>query len=1050
VVVGVSARDGGSAYQPVVLDAVTRLSQRLAELPVVKRHTITSVSFGKAKAVSGTADALVVEPMFSGPANDASIAALRQRLANNPVYQGVLISRDETVASVSFGIDVGTRGFRPAIEPVAAVVEALRQEPAAAGLDIRMSGAPVFFATVEQLSQRMAWLFPLALLLIGLIHLEAFRTWQGLLLPLVTAVLAVIWGLGVMGAARVPMDAFNATTPILILAIAAGHAVQILKRYYEEFDRLSIEQPHTNAREINRLAVRQSLLKVAPVMLVAGGVAALGLFSLLLFDVATIRTFGLFTGLGIVCALIIELTFIPALRSLLTPPRRQAPVQAQAQAAQPSHWDRLSAALARTVIARRGLIVAGFITVAAVCTSGWFFLNQENSTKSYFDHDLPVRQDDRFLNSKLAGTNTLYVVLQGERDQIKEPAVLRLIEQTQRHIEGLPEVGKTLSIVDFVGQMNRSMNGNAAAADVLPPSKEAVSQYLLLYSLSGDPTDFDAHIDYDAKSACITIWMKNDSSKYSAQIVSDIRNYLQPKLPAGMSLRIGGSVPQTSALSETLVRGKLMNIAQMLGVILLAGALIFRSLLAGVYLALPLAVTVMVNFGVMGITGIPLNTPTSVSSAMAIGIGADYAIYMLYRIREELARTGSLDEAIAHSLRTAGKAVVYVATAVAGGYSVLMLSLGFYIHIWFGVLIVISMVVSAVSALVLVPALVKTFPPAFLRPGRRPNVALATGSAALCLAVSVVAVAAVTLSQSALAQSASTAKPPAPKKPAPKRTAAPVAATAPLADSAASAPVSAAAAIPTPAAAPAPSAPTLSANEWMERNYQVTRVASSLSSAKFVLTSPGGQERVLEVFGATRLMPDGVNNRRVLRFLSPSDVRNTTTLIVEQAGREDDIWIYLPALKKSRRIASDNKKASFVGTDLSYADMAGHRPGDWTHTVLRQDNLGGAKTQVIESLPKTAAVASDSGYSKRVSWIAEPHGLAVKAEFYDPAGKLLKTVDSSDIQQVDAARNKWQAMNVRVKNHQTGHQTAVIVGKYDTQSQVGEEYFNTRYIEREE
>jgi uncharacterized protein len=243
-------------------------------------------------------------------------------------------------------------------------------------------------------------------------------------------------------------------------------------------------------------------------------------------------------------------------------------------------------------------------------------------------------------------------------------------------------------------------------------------------------------------------------------------------------------------------------------------------------------------------------------------------------------------------------------------------------------------------------------------------------------------------------------------------------------------------------------APT--ATEWMERNHQTTRVNSSLSTAKFVLISPGGQERVRETFSATRLQPDGVHNRRVVRFLSPSDVRNTTTLIVENAGKDDDIWIYLPALKKTRRIASDNKKASFVGSDLSYADMVGHRPAEWTHTLLRQETVAGQRTQVIESVPKSPETATNTGYSKRISWIAESHAVALKVEFFDTHGQALKTLENSDVQVVDAARKKHQAMNVRVKNLQTGHQTLVVVHKFDTQTPVGDDYFSTGHIEKEE
>jgi predicted RND superfamily exporter protein len=122
----------------------------------------------------------------------------------------------------------------------------------------------------------------------------------------------------------------------------------------------------------------------------------------------------------------------------------------------------------------------------------------------------------------------------------------------------------------------------------------------------------------------------------------------------------------------------------------------------------------VINYGVMGLTGMPLNTPNSISAALAIGIGADYAIYLLYRIREELGWIQEPSEAIRSALRSAGKAVQYVGSAVAGGYAVLMLSIGFNIHIWFGSLIALSMVVSVISALFLIPSLLMTFLPRFL------------------------------------------------------------------------------------------------------------------------------------------------------------------------------------------------------------------------------------------------------------------------------------------------------------------------------------------------
>lgn len=138
-----------------------------------------------------------------------------------------------------------------------------------------------------------------------------------------------------------------------------------------------------------------------------------------------------------------------------------------------------------------------------------------------------------------------------------------------------------------------------------------------------------------------------------------------------------------------LVRDKLLNIAQIAGVVFVIAALVFRSASAGLLVMLPLAIAVLVNFGLLGWLGIPLNVPTALISAMTVGIGADYAIYIIARSREEV-RKGTSDPLRA-TVTTAGQACLYVATAVAVGYGVLGLSFGFYIHQWMALLIASAM-----------------------------------------------------------------------------------------------------------------------------------------------------------------------------------------------------------------------------------------------------------------------------------------------------------------------------------------------------------------------
>jgi len=298
-------------------------------------------------------------------------------------------------------------------------------------------------------------------------------------------------------------------------------------------------------------------------------------------------------------------------------------------------------------------------------------------------------------------------------DAIKDPAVLRAIENTQRFAESQAYVGKTLSIVDFIKPMHRAMNGDDRAFDRLPDDRDLISQYLLLYSMSGDPRDFDSYVDYDYRSAKVAILLKTGSTAYTEEFVERLRAYTARQFGPTVKVSFGGGVTQTMALTEVMVNGKIRNIVQVCAAIFAISALVFRSLFAGVIVLTPLLLSVCAVFGVMGLTGIPLNIPNSLISAMAVGIGADYAIYFLFRLREELAETASFTEAVDRNLATSGKAILFVSSAIAAGYLTLCFS-GFGYHIRLGSLVALAMAVSSAASLTVLPALVLAVRPKFL------------------------------------------------------------------------------------------------------------------------------------------------------------------------------------------------------------------------------------------------------------------------------------------------------------------------------------------------
>ena len=992
LLIGITPKHG-DIFQPAVLDRVKQITAALERTPGVVGTTLLSLDARTVKDIRGDADGFEVHPLMSSvPSTPAQMAKLKAALLANPIYLDTIVSKDFRTAAIWVEVKENDAGFGAMIAPVKAAIAA------AAGPDvsIALAGDPVYLAKSEELANRIVYLFPLSFLIIGLLHYEAFRTKQGFILPLVTAALAALWGTGLMGLMQRPLDAFNSPTPILILGVAAGHAVQLLKRYYEEYAVLRREAALT-PREANSEAVVRSLTGVGPVMTIAGVVAALGFFSLLTFDIATIRTFGLFTGCGILCAVLLEMTFIPAVRSLLPPPSAGE----QQREGVLRWWDRIPRAIGTWITQprdRRRLllgIVALWVGMGLCATR----VIVDNSNRNLFASWLEVRQDDAFLNRHTAGTNALYIMVEGRHDDaIKNPRVLAGIADIQRFAESQPYVGKTLSIADFIEHMNKAMHGGDARFDRVPDTRNLISQYLLLYAMSGEPGDFDSYIDYNYRAAKIVILLKTGSNAYIGQLIDRIRARAATLFGDDVTLSFGGDAAASVALTDTMVHGKLLNIVQICLAIFAISSLVFRSVWAGVIVLMPLLLAVSAEFAVMGLTGIPLNIPNSLIAAMAVGIGADYAIYLLYRIREQAALGASPEAAVRAALATAGKACLLVATAVASGYGVAAFSIGYNVHLWFAIFTATMMLVSALGSLIMVPGLALVLRPAFVfAPAPRRRWALST-------AMVVLAVAAYAMPLLAHADASNA-----------------------------------------PADTPSAHADTVNARDIMEKNYAATRVHDVVEKSTFTLTNDTGDKRVRRAISYNKLQANGVDYMHVVRFLSPPDIAGTATLLIEHTGGEDDMWVYLPALRKNRRLSTDNKKDSFIGTDFSYADVLGYKVDDWHYQMVKEDVVDGASCYVIEALPKDDAVKEESAYSKRLVWIRKDNFVAVRQEFWDLSGEPFKLITAGAFQAV--ANGKWQPLELRAEHLQSGHKTDIRFSDMKVDEGLGDQYFTPRFLE---
>ena len=254
---------------------------------------------------------------------------------------------------------------------------------------------------------KMPIFFGAALVIILLVQYWSFRSLQGMLLPMLTGILSVIWSLGLMGLLGVHLDPLNTTTPILVLAVAAGHAIQILKRYYEEYGRLRASG--LSPRDANREAVIESMVRVGPVMMVAGLIAVITFLSLAGTGIPMVQHFGVFAGCGVLATMIIEMTVIPAVRSMLRA-AEAARSRARAQGRRARPLPRPAWPTAWSAAARRCSWPAGSLVLALV-GFGVTRLRIDNNFKLYFQPDSAVRVDDRILNDTFGGTNSIQFLI---------------------------------------------------------------------------------------------------------------------------------------------------------------------------------------------------------------------------------------------------------------------------------------------------------------------------------------------------------------------------------------------------------------------------------------------------------------------------------------------------------------------------------------------------------------------------------------------------------------------------------------------------------------
>jgi predicted RND superfamily exporter protein len=411
-------------------------------------------------------------------------------------------------------------------------------------------------------------------------------------------------------------------------------------------------------------------------------------------QVLPVRYFGLFSAIGVLTEMLLSLLLFPISIRVLGIPKVK-----RHQDIEESMGTLKKNLFASLVLHKQKPIVIGSLLLAIIGIYGATQIWIDTSFLANFEEDHPIAITDKFVNTTFGGTSSVNLILSSDHpDTFKNPKVLQTMEEMQQHIKTNPLVGASFSLTDFIKRMNFVMNDEEDSFLSIPDNQELIAQYLLLYDMSGDTETLSKVVDYNFEKTNIQIQLKNDSSLLMEEIILSVDAYADEFKELGIAISYSGSGYTAFIFSSLLMDGQILSLAISFIIVAILLALVFKNLLIGIIGTIPIAITATVNFGVMGLLGIPLSSATALISSIAIGIGVDYAIHLIEHYISKRKEGLSIKETVNETVIHTGKAIVFNALAVMGGFIVLTFSV-FPPNRQVGALIALNMVISATMTL---------------------------------------------------------------------------------------------------------------------------------------------------------------------------------------------------------------------------------------------------------------------------------------------------------------------------------------------------------------
>ena len=702
VLLAVEVTDGDIFNTPV-LEKIKKLTEMIERTPGANNYQIFSIARQKVKDVRATAWGIEVQPVMwpNVPRSPEEIERLRDIVYANPTIVGRLVSEDGKAALITAAFHEERLDYAALFQRVQQAIKELED----AKTRIYAAGEPILYGWIYHHLHSIGLIIALTCLSILAILILYYRNLNGVMIPVLSAVITFIWGTGFTALMGYNFEPLILVVPFLIAARTISHSIQFRERFFEELERCGDKE--------------KAAIESAAGLMMPGSVSivtdASGLTVLLVAPMPILTKLAIAGSFWVLSNLVTVVLLDPILCCYFPTPRR-LPRGGE------GHW--LEAPLrimGRLCVHPWGRVVVIACFAAVIIWSAYWYqfltVGDSRPGSPLLWSESEYNQSVRHINDKFQGTDHLYVIVEGRAEStMKSPQVLEKIEAFQRHMLRSPHVGSSDSLVDLTRQINTVLHYNDPRWGLLPRSSDEVGGILMVAEHGSEPGDFDRWVNYNFQHGRVTFFLYDHKGDTLREVIDRATEFIKQNPMDGAEFKLAsGYAGVLAAANEVIARSDKLTLGLMLLAQLIFCALGFRSLVAGLLFVGVVLMSNTFGMALMAYWNVGLNVNTLPVISLGIGFGEDYGIYIVARAIEEYQRSGrsDLNRALIDGVATAGKAVLYTAFLISASIAFWSFSpLRFQAEMGSQLLIILGM--NMLGGLLLLPALIALLKPKFV------------------------------------------------------------------------------------------------------------------------------------------------------------------------------------------------------------------------------------------------------------------------------------------------------------------------------------------------